>query len=168
MRKALLPDAMQIHLLVREYSGDGTLLPRAFTEICENIRDFTVVEHEGAIIGCGALHIYGAHLSEVRTIAVHPSAKGIGAGKAVVRSLIRESKKHRITNVCLFTRIPDFFARLGFYPGRREDLPDKIFKDCLACPRLHHCDEIAMVYGHSSGFVAAPRLQATDLVAISG
>ena len=26
-------------------------------------------------------------------------------------------------------------------------LPDKIYKDCVYCPRLMHCDEIAMVQG---------------------
>ena len=29
----------------------------------------------------------------------------------------------------------------------KADLPDKIFKDCQMCPRLHRCDEVAMVRG---------------------
>ncbi len=36
----------------------------------------------------------------------------------------------------------------------REELPDKIFKDCLACPRLHCCDEVAMVFGEQEAQVA--------------
>ena len=39
-RKAILPDAQQIHKLIGAYSGDGTLLPRTLPEICENVRDF--------------------------------------------------------------------------------------------------------------------------------
>ena len=31
-------------VLYEALSGDGTLLKRAFAEICENIRDFTVAE----------------------------------------------------------------------------------------------------------------------------
>jgi amino-acid N-acetyltransferase len=31
--------------------------------------------------------------------------------------------------------------------ARREDLPDKIYKDCHVCPRLRNCDEVAMVRG---------------------
>ena len=57
-RKAILPDAKQIHELISAYSGDGTLLPRTLAEICENVRDFVVLENEGRIIGCGALHLY--------------------------------------------------------------------------------------------------------------
>jgi N-acetylglutamate synthase-like GNAT family acetyltransferase len=43
-RNAILPDAQQIHDLISAYSGDGTLLPRTPAEICENVRDFVVLE----------------------------------------------------------------------------------------------------------------------------
>ena len=56
-REAVLPDAEQIHALISAYSGDGTLLPRTLAEICENVRDFIVLEDDGRIIGCGALRI---------------------------------------------------------------------------------------------------------------
>ena len=46
-REATLPDAEQIHHLISAYSGDGTLLPRSLAEICENVRDFVVLEHDG-------------------------------------------------------------------------------------------------------------------------
>ena len=69
-RKAILPDAEQIHELISAYSGDGTLLPRTLAEICENMRDFVVLEGDGRIIGCGALHLYGTHLAEIRSITV--------------------------------------------------------------------------------------------------
>src|SRR5678816_2594297 len=67
-REALLPDAEQIHELIATYSHDGTLLPRTFAEVCENVRDFVVLEDHGHIIGCGALHLYGPHLAEIRSI----------------------------------------------------------------------------------------------------
>ena len=146
-RSAVLPDADAIHELIATYSGDGTLLPRTLSEICENIRDFVVVEDQGRIIACGALHLYGPHLAEVRSIAVHPASKGRGAGRRVVKALLEEADRHDVSGVCLFTRIPEFFAPLGFTIANRQDLPDKIYKDCIACPRLHCCDEIAMVRG---------------------
>ena len=34
----------------------------------------------GVFVGCGALHLYGPHLCEVRSIVVKPEAKGQGAG----------------------------------------------------------------------------------------
>jgi amino-acid N-acetyltransferase len=146
-RRAILPDVEQIHKLISVYSPDGTLLPRTLAELSENVRDFTVVEENGVIIACGALHFYGRHLTEIRSIAVSPKNKGLGAGRVLIEALLDEAEHHKIRCVCLFTRIPDFFAKFGFEYASREVLPDKIYKDCLKCPRLHACDEVAMYRG---------------------
>jgi amino-acid N-acetyltransferase len=146
-RNAILPDVEQIYSIIHPYAQSGTLLPRAMAELNENVRDFVVAEDAGKIIGCGALHLYGMHLAEVRTIAVDPVAKGRGAGRKVVEALLEEATRQHVTCVCLFTRIPDFFGHLGFTVARREELPDKIYKDCVHCPNLFACDEVAMVRG---------------------
>jgi amino-acid N-acetyltransferase len=147
-RKAILPDVERIHAIIRPYAEIGTLLPRTLGELSENVRDFVVaVDDEKGIIGCGALHLYGMHLAEVRSIAVMPSAKGLGAGRKLVEALLDEAEAHRVTCVCLFTRIPEFFSHMGFTAATREELPDKIYKDCVHCPNLYACDEIAMVRG---------------------
>lgn len=146
-REAILPDAEQIHQLISAHFETGTLLPRSFAEICENVRDFIVAEEDGRILGCGALHIYGPHLAEIRSITVHASGRHKGTGRRLVRALLRQAKKHHVNSVCLFTRIPEFFAPLGFSVVTREDIPDKLYKDCCVCPKLHGCDEVAMVRG---------------------
>lgn len=156
-RKATLPDAEQVHGLISAYSGDGTLLPRTLPEICENIRDFVVLENNGTIIGCGALHLYGTHLAEIRSITVSPGVQGRGGGGLLVKALLAEAKRHRVKCICLFTRKPDFFARQGFVVARREDIPDKLYKDCHVCPRLHRCDEVGMVRGELPQFAILPQ-----------
>jgi amino-acid N-acetyltransferase len=146
-RNATLPDVEVIHAIMEPYAQKGTLLPRSIAELCENVRDFVLAEHKGKIIGCGALHLYGMHLAEIRSIAVLPSAKGLGAGRKLVEALLHEAGRHQVTCVCLFTRIPEFFAHMGFSMATREELPDKIYKDCVHCPNLYACDEIAMYRG---------------------
>jgi amino-acid N-acetyltransferase len=158
-RNAALPDVDHIHAIIRSYSGNGILLPRTVSELCENVRDFVVAEHDSQIIGCGALHLYGPHLAEIRSIAVVPSAKGLGAGAKLVRALMQEAERHRVSCVCLFTRIPQFFAHMGFSMATREALPDKIYKDCIHCPNLHACDEIAMYRGEIPKQIGARDLQ---------
>jgi amino-acid N-acetyltransferase len=148
VRQAKLQDAVNIFELVNSLSGDGTLLRRSYAEICENVRDFAVAESEsGIFLGCGALHLYGPHLAEVRSIVVKPEAKGQGAGGRLLQGLLDEAEAQGVVSVCLFTRIPDFFFRFGFRIAERTTLPDKIYKDCQACPRLYACDEVAMVRG---------------------
>ena len=148
VHKAHLQDARNIFDLVNSLSGDGTLLQRSYAEICENIRDFTVAEtQDGEFLGCGALHLYGPHLAEVRSIVMRPEAKGQGAGGMLLKALVEEAEQHAVLSVCLFTRIPDFFEHFGFRVAERDAMPDKIYKDCQTCPRLYACDEVAMVRG---------------------
>lgn len=160
-REAILPDAEQIHRLISTHFEAGTLLPRSFAEVCENIRDFVVVEERAHIIGCGALHLYGRHLAEIRSIMVDASQQRKGAGLLLVKALLRQATKHQVNCVCLFTRIPEFFARLGFSMATREDIPDKLYKDCCVCPKLHCCDEVAMVRGKVPNFAILPQPGAT-------
>jgi len=166
-RKAILRDAAAVHRLVADYANEGTLLPRSLEEICENIRDFTVAEDRGRVIGCGALHFYGPHLTEIRSIAVDRNAQGRGAGRKLMQALLAEVKDHGVSCVCLFTRIPEFFARLGFSVVSRNDLPEKLFKDCFACPRLYDCDEIAMIMGELPPVPPEQRERVMELVQLS-
>lgn len=155
VHKARLQDARDIFDLVNSLSHDGTLLRRSYAEICENIRDFTVAElpnlddpsAEPEFLGCGALHLYGPHLAEVRSIVLYPHARNKGAGAALLQALLAESEEHGVATTCLFTRLPGFFERFGFRTAERNAMPDKIYKDCQACPRLYACDEVAMVKG---------------------
>ena len=180
VHKARLQDARNIFDLVNSLSGDGTLLRRSYAEICENIRDFTVAERfinpedptspsaEPAFLGCGALHLYGPHLAEVRSIVLKPEARGQGAGAALLRALLAESEDHGVATTCLFTRIPEFFEHFGFRVAERNAMPDKIYKDCQTCPRLYACDEVAMVKGPlpNMAVLGPVRVQQPELVQV--
>ena len=147
-RRAELQDARALHHLIESFTCDGTLLHRSYTEICENIHTFTVVETgSGQFIGCAALHVYGPHLAEVRSIVVRPDTKGRGAGGLLVRALLDQAESSGIKCVCLFTRIPAFFDRFDFRVVDHRDLRDKVVKDCMHCARRNACDEIAMAIG---------------------
>ncbi len=170
VRKARLHDATNIYELVNSLSHDGTLLRRVFAEICENVRDFTIAESDtGVFLGCGALHLYGPHLAEIRSIVVRPEAKGQGVGGKILGGLLEEAEENGVGCVCLFTRIPHFFFRYGFREvDNRAALPDKIFKDCQNCPRLYRCDEVAMARGQVPKVsILGPRIEAENLVRIT-
>ena len=162
-RKAILPDATAIYDLITQYTGDGTLLPRSLQDVCENVRDFIVVEERGRVIACAALHIYGLSLAEVRSVAVSKSAQGRSVGRKLVAGLVEESKRHKIGRTFLFTRVPEFFAKLGFVTVPHHFLPEKVMKDCLSCPRREACDEVAMILDQDGVTVAIPAQAETPL-----
>jgi amino-acid N-acetyltransferase len=147
-RKAQLQDARSIHQLIHSFTHDGTLLPRRYAEICANIATFTVVETDShKFIGCAALHVYGPHLAEIRSIVVHPDTKRHGAGSLLVHALLDQAQASGIKCVCLFTRIPAFFEHFHFRIAEHQALRDKVLKDCIHCARRNACDEIAMAIG---------------------
>jgi len=80
-----------------------------------------------------------------------------------MEALLEEAEQQRVSCVCLFTRIPEFFSHLGFVEAKREELPDKIYKDCANCPKLHACDEVAMYRGHLPNFAILPRPEKLEL-----
>jgi amino-acid N-acetyltransferase len=167
-RNAILTDAEAVDRLIGAHTEDGTLLPRSFAELCENIRDFVVVEENGELIGCGALHLYGLHLAEVRSIGVLDTCRGKGAGRLLIEALLAEAERHNVKCVCLFTRIPEFFSRMGFVITDKSQIPDKLYKDCLRCPRLSACDEVAMIRGEAPNFaILARELKDQSLVEIT-
>ena len=140
MRKAKLQDAVNIFELVNSLSGDGTLLRRSYAEICENVRDFAVAESQaGIFLGCGALHLYGPHLAEVRSIVVKPEAKGQGAGGELLQCAARRGRvAGRGVRLPVYAH-PGLLLPLRL-PGRRPDgaagqdlqgLPDLSAAVCL-------------------------------------
>src|SRR5215831_9847671 len=97
------------------------------------------------------------HLAEILYITVDTHCRKQGAGVLLVKKLLKQAEKHSVSCVCLFTRIPEFFARLGFSIVQREDIPDKLYKDCCLCPKLHFCDEVAMIRGEAPTFAILPQ-----------
>lgn len=145
IRKASLTDISALLELINAYAVQGIMLPRTEFEMAENIRDFLVAFDEGKLVGCGALHFYTATSGEVRSLAVDPTVKAKGIGRALVEALEQEAREQDLQSLFAFTYVPGFFGRLGFEEVDRGELPLKAWKDCLRCPKFQACDEIAVL-----------------------
>ncbi len=80
IRKANLEDAEKIQELINYYASQDEMLPRAISEVYENIRDFFVSTERGKIYGCATLHISWENLAEIRSLAVSKAKWGRGIG----------------------------------------------------------------------------------------
>lgn len=145
VRKARMSDIAPLLDLINGYAARGIMLPRTEFELSESLRDFTVAESEGRLVGCGALHFYSPITGEVRSLAVAESAKTHGVGRRVIEALIQEAFEYSLDAIFVFTYVPDFFRKMGFGEVERGELPLKAWKDCLRCPKFRGCDEIAMM-----------------------
>ena len=145
VRKAGMRDIAPLLELINGYAAKGIMLPRTEFEMSENIRDFSVLYSGRDLIGFGALHFYSPVVGEVRSLAVDPNWTTHGAGRLVVEALIDEARRFSLDAVFAFTYVPGFFRKLGFHEAERGELPLKVWKDCLRCPKFQCSDEIAMV-----------------------
>lgn len=144
-RKAILKDVEVIHLMANDYANEGKMLPRSLSSLYENIRDFLVAEEDGLLLGAGALHVLWDNLAEVRTVVVHAGHVRRGIGKRLVGGLLEEAKALGISKVFTLTYQQPFFEKCGFYVIDKETLPQKVWTDCVNCPKFPNCDEICMV-----------------------
>ncbi len=145
-RKARLCDAGEIHALMQPHVLQGLLLPRSLSYLCENIRDFTVIEDaSGRVVASGALHFFDEDMAELQSLAVLSNCQGVGLGRTLVRALLREARRHRVWKVFSLTHAPDFFLRQGFVLTDIAQLPRKFMRDCITCPKLRHCHQTAVI-----------------------
>ncbi len=145
VRKAGMQDIPLILDLINGYAAKGIMLARTEFEMAEAIRDFSVVTHEGRLLGCGALHFYSPTVAEIRSLAVAEDAKKYGVGRKVVEALIVEANEYELDAVFAFTYVVEFFRKVGFDVVERGVLPLKVWKDCVRCSKFHACDEIAVM-----------------------
>ncbi len=144
VRPAVVADARAIMTLVNELAIQQVMLPRSPASVIENIRDFVIAEVGGEFAGCGALAITWSDIAEVRSLAVAPAMQKHGIGRVLVDALVRDAERLGIPRLFAFTYVPGFFAKMGFTICQHEDLPHKVFNDCMHCPKFLACDEIAM------------------------
>lgn len=145
LRKALIKDGEEIHRLINLSSSKGEMLPRSLSEIYDNIRDFFVFEEDGKILGICSLHIFWKDLAEIRSLYVDESKRKKGIGRKLVEACLSEAKEFGIRKVFLLTYRTDFFLKLGFKTVEKVELPQKIWSDCVKCPKFPKCDEVAMI-----------------------
>ncbi len=143
-RKAKMADVPHIQALVNGYAEDGLMLPRPLSMIYENLRDIVVVEAEGRILGTGALHLVWDDLAELRAMAVVRDAVGQGLGRKMVDFLLGEARELGVSKIFALTYQPHFFEKCGFTVVAKETLPQKVWKECINCPKFPNCDEVAL------------------------
>ena len=144
IRKARMADAKPIHKLLISYAQQGLMLSRSLADIYEGIRDFYVFDVDEQVVGAVCLHIFWSDLAEVRSLAVDAGQGGKGLGRQLVEACLSEARSLGIPRVFALTYKPDFFGKLGFHEIEKSELPQKIWRDCINCPKFPECDEIAM------------------------
>jgi amino-acid N-acetyltransferase len=146
VRPAAIADMLQVEPLINGFAAQNLMLPKTREQLVRLFREFVVAADEhGRVVGCGGLRIFSPTLAEIISLAVAPETQGLGLGGRIVERLVEDAETLGITSVFALTLRDGFFHRLGFRTVPKEMFPAKVWSDCRSCPKLHACDEIAVV-----------------------
>ncbi|WP_428908514.1 N-acetyltransferase [Niallia sp. Krafla_26] len=146
IRRAKIADVDSLFELINIYSNKGIVLPRTKKSLSQNIFSIFVADVDHRVVGTASLAILDKDLAEIRSLVVDDSMTKLGIGKLLVEKIIEETKRVGIDKLISLTYQVDFFKKCGFEVTVKDTMPQKVWQDCINCPKLHNCDEIAMVY----------------------
>jgi amino-acid N-acetyltransferase len=115
VRRARTADVPGILALVEPLVNARILLGKERVDLYEAVQEFRVAETpDGALIGCGALHVMWEDLGEVRTLAAAPEWRGKGVGHALLEQLEADARELGLTRLFCLTFEVEFFSSHGF------------------------------------------------------
>lgn len=126
-----LPDILR---LMEPLMQKGILIRRTPEQIQEKKNDYSVLEIDGSIRACGALHDWGESQGEIAAVATEPKYSDLGLGRKIVGYLVEKAKKRKMRRVfVLTTQTQDWFESMGFREASVDSLPEqkrKVYDQC--------------------------------------
>ena len=112
--KAEASDLVDLSDFIKPFVDSGDLLPRTFDELEDLLETSFIARLDGVIVGCAALEIYSKKLCEIRSLAVDPSAQGLGIGKQLVAACVDLALQEGVYEIMAISVAEDFFKSCGF------------------------------------------------------
>lgn len=127
IRPATINDVGGITELIQPLIDKGALVPRTREQLELEIDSFDVIERDGMVLACGALHIFTEeHAAEVACLAVHPEYQSNGRGSKMLSHLEKKSAQAGVNLLfVLTTQTSHWFREHGFKITKIESLPMK-------------------------------------------
>ena len=135
VRAARTSDVPAIQALIEPLAERRILLGKDRVVLYEAVQEFRVAETvDGAIIGCGALHVMWQDLGEVRTLAAAPDWLGKGVGHAILESIEDHARGLGLSRLFCLTFETEFFGRHGFEPIAEDVVAPEVFAQLALSP----------------------------------
>jgi len=140
LRKPTVADVGEIMALLEADIRSERLLPRTHRAVAERLRDYTVAELGGVVVAVGSMSVVDLHLVEIGVLKTdHPETE-----QRLMAALLAEAQQLGVERAFVLTDDPDRFAALGFDRTTLAELPEKRDRQCLRCPRLPRCRQVAL------------------------
>jgi len=125
LRDATIDDVAAILGLIEPLEADGTLVKRGRERLEIEITRFSVVEHDGIIVGCAALYPFSdAKSAEMACVAVMPDFRRSGYGDQLRVHIEARARKLKLKQLfVLTTRTAHWFIERDFVEAAVDALP---------------------------------------------
>lgn len=132
VRKARTHDVPRIVELVEPLVSRRILLGKERVDLYGDVQEFRVAEAaDGAVVGCGALHVMWEDLGEVRTLAVRDDWLGRGVGHALLDALEADARELGLSRLFCLTFEVGFFGRHGFEDMGHESVDPDLYAELV-------------------------------------
>lgn len=127
LRGARIDDIGGLLELLRPLEERGMLVARSRERLEQEIDDYVVIERDGMVIGCAALHPYPeAGSAELACVAVHTSYRGGERGDLLLEGVEQRAREQGLTTLfALTTHTLHWFLERGFVTSDLEALPQR-------------------------------------------
>ncbi|GHE20882.1 amino-acid N-acetyltransferase [Halomonas urumqiensis] len=125
LRDAELADIGGLLELLDPLEHRGMLVPRSRERLEHEIDDYLVIERDGMIIGCAALHTFDdAEMAELACVAVHDGYRGGARGELLLAEIERRARRLGLSALfALTTHTAHWFFEHGFRLADIDTLP---------------------------------------------
>jgi amino-acid N-acetyltransferase len=128
IRTAALDDIGGIMELIKPLEQHGVLVKRSREKLEVEIADYIVIERDGLILACTALHVMADRTNaEIACLAVHPEYQNSERGNTLLEYLTEKAYKQGIKRLYVrTTQTQHWFVERGFVACELKDTPEDI------------------------------------------
>ncbi len=128
LRPATLNDIGGILELIKPLEQQGILARRSREKIEMEISDYIIIERDGLIIGCTALHLnLDHHYGAIACLAIHPDYQRSSRGNRLLEYINQKAKELALKKLyVLSTQTMHWFIERGFLSSAINQLPDQL------------------------------------------
>ena len=124
IREAKPDDIAALIALIEPMEQEGILVHRPRELLERELDRFSIMLHDGIIVGCAALYPHAEEEAELACLAVNPDHREWGYGEQLMKRIEKRARKAGIRRLfVLTTRTEHWFVERGFKLGSVDDLP---------------------------------------------
>ena len=124
IREAKPDDIAALIALIEPMELEGILVHRPRELLEREIEHFSIMLHDGIIVGCAALYPHSEDEAELACLAVNPDHREWGYGEQLMKRIEKRARKTGVRRLfVLTTRTEHWFVERGFKLGTVDDLP---------------------------------------------